>query len=357
MSDTYRVYIGTYTSGASEGIYVYSLDTTTGELRPSSVTSGITDPSFLAVHPTEKYLYAVAELGEGGGAVNAYSIDSVTGELSFLNQQQTKSAGPCHLSIDRTGQVVVTANYSGGSVTALPVEANGRLGEPGRLVRHEGSSGVNPERQEAPHPHSVNIDPTGRYVLVPDLGIDKIAVYKLAAESGTLTRADKPAADLAPGAGPRHLDFHPNGRWAYVINELGSTITGFGYDGAIGALREIQSVSTLPEDFGGDNYCADIHVSPDGRFVYGSNRGHDSIAAFAVDHGTGALSHVDHEPTGGMWPRNFAIDPTGSLLMAANEKSNSVFTFWIDRDSGKLQPTGHTANVPSPVCLKLVPVS
>ena len=354
MVDQYRVYIGTDTDGASEGIYVYSLDGTTGELRPSSVTSGVRNPSFLAVHPTERYLYAVAELGDGGGAVNAYSIDAATGELSFLNQQQTRSALPCHLLVDGTGKVVVTANYSGGAVTALHVEADGRIGEAGQVILHEGSS-VNPERQEGPHPHSANIDPTGRYVLVPDLGIDRIVKYRLDAESATLTPADEPSADVAPGAGPRHLAFNPNGRWAYVINELGSTITAFGYDGATGALRETQTVSTLPEDFGGENYCADVHVSPDGGFLYGSNRGHDSIAIFAIDQETGILSYVGNEPTGGRWPRNFAIDPTGSLLLAANQNSDDIFTFWIDRDSGKLQPTGHRAEVPSPVCLKLIP--
>jgi len=356
MVNQFRVYIGTYTKSDSEGIYVYQLDTSTGKLEPSSVTAGMNNPSFLAIHPTKRYLYAVAEQDECGGAINAYSIDSATGELSYLNQQPTKTSGPCHLSVDASGRVVVVANYQGGAVTALLIGSDGRLSEASDFIQHEGSS-VNLERQQEPHPHSANMDPTNRYVLVPDLGLDKVVVYKLDTATGRLTLNSEPGAKVSPGAGPRHFAFHPNGKWAYVINEIGSTFTAFKYDGARGALDETQTISTLPDEFTDVSHCADCHVSPDGRFLYGSNRGHDSIVIFAIDPETGALSYVDHEPTGGKWPRNFAIDPTGSLLLAANEHSDDIVTFWIDRETGKLRPTGHRAEVPSPVCLKLVPVS
>lgn len=358
MTQDYLVYIGTYTSGSSEGIYAYRLDMSTGGLKYVSRATGLKNPSFLAIDPERRNLYAVNEVadvdGQATGSVSALSIDAQTGELSHLNRAFTKSTGPCHLSVDYTGSSVLVANYRGGGVTVLPIEADGRLGEATDYIQHEGSS-VDPDRQKEPHPHSVFVDPGNRYVLIPDLGLDKVLVYKLNLADGKLVPNDVPWTGVEPGAGPRHLDFHPGGSYVYVINELGSTFTAFTCDETTGTLRELQTVSTLPTDFTGASHCADVHVSPDGRFVYGSNRGHDSIVIFAIDQATGRLTYVDHESTQGRTPRNFALDPTGTFLLVANASSDTIVTFRIDKETGRLDATGHVAEVPMPVCLKLVP--
>jgi 6-phosphogluconolactonase len=356
--EEYLVYVGTYTHGDSEGIYVYRIDISTGALGYSSKATGVENPSFLAVDPESRYLYSVCEVaefaGQPTGVLKAYAISPETGELTYLNQQPSGGTVPCHVTVDQTGRFLLVANFGSGSVAALAILGDGRLGEATGFVQHEGS-GVNPQLQDGPHAHSINLDPANRYALAPDRGIDKVLVYRLDLEGGRLVPNDEPWASVKPGAGPRHFDFHPSGRYAYVINEIDSTITAFTYDGAKGRLREIHTVSTLPEDFEGSNTCADIHVSPSGRFVYGSNRGHDSIAIFAIDLSTGRLTHVDHEPTQGKTPRNFAIDPSGTLLLAANQDSDTIVTFRIDQETGKLEPTGHVANVPSPACLTLIP--
>jgi 6-phosphogluconolactonase len=354
------LYVGTYTFGKSEGIYVYRMDPSSGALTFASIAKGITNPSFLAFDPKNRYLYAVSEVsksaGKPGGAVSAFRRDPRTGELAFLNQQPSGGDGPCHLVVDREGKCVFVAHYSGGSVSVLPIREDGLLGEPTDVVQHHGSS-VNPRRQEAPHPHSVNLDAANRFLFVPDLGLDKIMIYRLDFTEGTLTPNEEPWARVKPGAGPRHFDFHPNGKYAYVINELDSTVTAFAYDNERGTLKEIQTVSTLPKDFTGTSTCADVHVAPSGKFLYGSNRGHDSIVIFAINEDNGRLTYVAHEPTQGKTPRNFAIDPTGNFLLAANQNSDTIVTFRIDQTTGKLSPTGDVTRVAMPVCLKMTPVS
>ncbi len=354
-SDEVRVYIGTYTHGDSEGIYVYRLDLSSGALEFESKATGVESPSFLALHPEHRYLYAVNAVrevdGVPSGCVSAFRISPDTGALTFLNRQLSGGPGPCHVSVDLTGRYVLVANYAGGSVAMLPIQSDGRLGEATDFVQHAGSS-VNPDRQEGPHAHSINIDAGNRYAFAPDLGTDKILIYELDLDHGKLKPNSQPWVEVHAGAGPRHFDFHPSGRWAYAINELDSTMTAFDYDSSGGVLTEIESVPTLPDDFDGKSHCADVHVSASGKFVYGSNRGHDSIVIFAIDEHTGQLSLVGHESTQGEIPRNFAIDPTGTLLLAANQESDSVVTFWIDAETGELNPTGHVAEVPTPVCLK-----
>ena len=353
------VYIGTYTSGRSEGIYVYRLDLATGALEAAGKATGIVNPSFLTLDPQGRCLYAVNEVSEFGGkssgAVSAYSaaVDAQkSGELAYLNRQPSHGSGPCHLSVDPTGRYVLVANYGGGSVCVLPILENGQLGEATDFIQHEGAS-VHPKRQTAPHAHSITLDPSGRYALVADLGLDKIMIYRLDLSRGKLTPNDEPWADVKAGSGPRHFAFHPGGRYAYLINELGNTLTAFSYDPEHGTLRETQSVPTLPEDFTGASACADVHVAPSGKFVYGSNRGHDSIVIFSIDESTGRLSTVGHEPTQGETPRNFSIDPTGTFLLAANQDTDTVVTFRLDRETGALTPTGHVADVPAPVCLRM----
>ena len=354
-SDEVRVYIGTYTHGDSEGIYVYRLNVSSGALEFESKATGVESPSFLALHPEHRYLYAVNAVrevdGVPSGCVSAFHINPDTGALTFLNRQLSGGPGPCHLSVDLAGRYVLVANYAGGSVAMLPIQSDGSLGEATDFVQHTGSS-VNPDRQEGPHAHSINLDAGNRYAFAPDLGIDRIMIYELDLTHGKLKPNSQPWVKIHAGAGPRHFDFHSNGRWAYAINELDSTMTAFNYDSSGGVLTEIESVSTLPDDFDGISHCADVHVSPSGKFVYGSNRGHDSIVIFAIDEHTGRLTLVGHESTRGEIPRNFAIDPTGMLLLAANQESDSVVTFWIDPETGKLSPTGQIAEVPTPVCLK-----
>ncbi len=354
------LYVGTYTYGKSEGIYVYRMDLSSGALKFASVAKGVVNPSFLAFDPAKRYLYSVSEVsrpaGKPGGAVSAFRRDRQTGELTFLNQQPSGGEGPCHLIVDRKGKFVFVAHYAGGCVSVLPISEDGRLGEPTDVVQHRGS-GVNPQRQEGPHPHSVNLDPANRLLFVPALGLDKIMIYRVDSTQGKLTPNDEPWAQVKPGAGPRHFDFHPNGKYAYVINELDSTFTAFAYDNERGRLREIETVPALPEGFTGTNTCADVHVAPSGKFLYGSNRGHDSIVIFAINEDTGRLTYVGHEPTQGKTPRNFAIDPMGNFLLAANQNSDTIVTFRIDQTTGKLLATGNVAHVPMPVCLKMTSVS
>ena len=352
------VYVGTYTTAGSEGIYIYRMDLSSGKLNLVKTVKEIVNPSFLAIDAMEHYLYTVNEVqefvGKPGGAISAYSINLKTGDLSFLNQQPTQGGDPCHIIVDKTGKFVLTANYSGGSVSVFPVLTNGSLGTMTDIVQHYGS-GPNIKRQETPHAHSVNLDFANRYAFVADLGLDKIMIYKFDSNKGKLNPNDVPWASVKAGAGPRHFTFHPDGKFAYVINELNSTLTAFSYDETKGTLKELQAVSTIPEDFTGTNWCADVHVSPSGKFVYGSNRGHNSIVIFAIDEGTGKLIYVGHEPTQGNYPRNFAIDPTGSFLLAANQRTNNIVIFRIDKQNGRLISTGQTAELPSPVCIKMIP--
>jgi 6-phosphogluconolactonase len=357
-ADVLRVYVGTYTRGGSKGIYAVELDVATGSLSAPEPAAEVANPSFLAAHPSGRLLYAVGELsssaGGPNGAVSAFGVDPRAGTLTPLNQQPSGGAGPCHLTVDRDGRHVLVANYGSGSVGVLPIGRDGRLAEPSCVVQHVGS-GPNPRRQAGPHAHSVNLDPAGRFAFVADLGLDKVMIYRFNAADGTLTANDPPAATVAPGAGPRHLAFDPAGQFAYVINEMAATVTAFAFDASRGALREVQTVSTLPPDFTGENSTAEVAVHPSGRFCYGSNRGHDSLALFAIDGPTGRLTGLGQTPTRGREPRHFAIDPTGTWLLAANQNSDSLVVFGIDPQSGLLQPTDSPATVPCPVCVRFMP--
>lgn len=351
-----RIYLGTYTGPKSKGIYQMRLDMAAGTLSTPELAGEATNPSFLAIHPNNKFLYAVSEVwgpqGKAGG-VSAFAIDADSGRLTLLNKQPTGGMGPCYVAVDRTGRCVLAANYGSGSVCVLAIGDDGRLTEPATIIQHSGS-GPNPKRQQGPHAHSINVDPTGRFALAADLGLDKVLVYRFDAAKALLEPHDPPSASVAPGAGPRHLAFHPNGRLSYVINEMACTVTVFAWDGQRGTLKEVQTVPTLPADWRGESTCAEVQVHPSGRFVYGSNRGHDSIAIFAANAETGRLNPVGHQPTQGKTPRNFSIDPTGTYLVAANQGSDTVVVFRIDGQTGALRPTGAVADVPSPVCVKFL---
>jgi 6-phosphogluconolactonase len=352
------VFFGTYTSGKSEGIYRTTLDLKTGALSEPELAAKVENPSFLALHPSGRFLYAAGELsnfeGKPGGAVSAFALDAKTGALTLLNQQSSRGAGPCHLVVDRTGQNVLVANYGGGSVAVLPIEKDGRLKSASSFIQHEGKS-VNPRRQEAPHAHSINLDPAGAFAVVADLGLDKVLVYRFDPAAGMLTANNPPHATVSPGAGPRHFAFHPSGRFAYVINEMNSTVTAFAYDAEKGALSEIDTESTLPGPQQG-NSTAEVQVHPSGKFLYGSNRGHNSLAIFRIDDKTGGLTPAGHQPTGGRTPRNFGVDPTGKFVLAANQGSDLVVVFRVNQETGKLEAAGHSVQVATPVCVKFLAV-
>jgi 6-phosphogluconolactonase len=349
------VYVGTYTTGKSEGIYLYRLNLASGELKHVATTSGVVNPSFLTLAPSRRYLYAVNEVEEfadrKSGAVSAFAVDQKTGALRLLNQQPSLGANPCYVDVDTSGRFVLVANYTGGNVTVLPVQRDGSLGEATDMKQYQGSS-VNRERQEGPHAHCILLDPTSRFAYSCDLGTDKIMIFRFDARRGKLLPGDPPWVQVKPGAGPRHLAFHSSGKYVFVLNELHSTVTVFRCSPEKGSLQELQTITTLPKDFTGSNTGADIHLSPDGRFVYCSNRGHDSVAILRIDPRSGALSPMGHEPTRGKIPRNFAIDPAGEFLLVANQKSDNIVVFRLDQKTGRLSATGQAAEVPSPVCLK-----
>ncbi|NUQ63239.1 MAG: lactonase family protein [Pirellulales bacterium] len=351
------VYFGTYTRGDSKGIYRGTFDLESGRLENVEVAGQTANPSYVALHPSKPLLYAVGELGnfagKKGGAVSAFSMEPGTGKLTLLNQQSSGGSGPCYVTVDPTGRNVLAANYGSGSVACLPIQGDGRLGEATSTIQHEGSS-VNPKRQQGPHAHSINLDASGRFAVAADLGLDKLLIYRLDAEHGTLTPNDPPFAAVAPGAGPRHFDFHPNGRYAYVVNEINCTVTAFRYDAQRGTLEEVQTLPTLPREVLSSDSTAHIQVHPSGKFVYSSNRGHNSITVFTVDGSTGKLHVAGHASTRGKIPRNFGTDPTGKYLLAANQDTDNVVVFRIAPDSGRLEPTGQEVRVPAPVCVKFV---
>ena len=343
-----HVYVGTYTRhGRAEGIYVYRFESGTGELVHVQTVAEVPDPSYLAISSDGGVLYAVNELIPNG-AVSAFAVDRNTHALALINTVASQGASPAHVSVDPSGRWVLVANYSGGTVASFPIQADGALGEAASVIHHQGS-GPNPARQEGPHPHMIVSDPGGRFVLVPDLGADRVVAYTLNASAGDLTEQAGAGGRVAPGAGPRHMMFSADGRHAYVLNEIASTLSTFAYDAASGRMDHVETLSTLPRDFAGKSTTAAIVMHPSGRFVYASNRGHDSIAVFSVDQDSGKLTPHGQTPAGGRNPRDFNVDPSGTFLLAAHSESDTISTFRINADSGALEPTDQVCQVPSPV--------
>jgi len=349
-----RLYIGTYTGPKSKGIYQMQLNLATGALSQPELAGETANPSFLTLHPNRKFLYAVSEAGGKDASLSAFAVAPDTGKLTFLNKQSVRGSGPCYVSVDQTGKAALAANYGSGSVCAMPIGDDGLLAEATAFIQHAGS-GPNAGRQKGPHAHCIDLTPDNRFALVCDLGLDKIFIYRLDPAKATLVPNDPPSASVVPGAGPRHIAFHPSGKFVYVINEMASTVTAFTYDAARGAMTEFQTVPALPADFKGNSTTAEIAVHPSGKFLYGSNRGHDSIAIFAVAD-DGKLKPLGHQPTQGKTPRCFGIDPTGAWLVATNQGSDNVVVFKIDAATGLLKPTGSPATVGSPVCVKFMPM-
>ena len=353
---TTLVYVGSYThslphvQGQARGIHVYRLDAASGALTLAHTREGLANPSYLTLDPRRRYLYSVAERAEG--QVHAFRIDPATGALTPLNHQSSQGSEPAHISVDRDGRWVLVANYGSGTLAVLPVQEDGSLGSATDVVQHTGQ-GTHPERQVGPHAHWIGTDPANRFVLVADLGLDEVVSYRLEATSGTLIRTG--TCTMPPGAGPRHLAFRPDGRYVYVLNELNSTLVACAYDATSGEVRPLQSLSTLPDQFTEANWTAAVRVAPSGRFVYASNRGHDSIVIFASDPTTGLLSYVGHAATQGREPRDFNIDPTGAFLLVANQNSDTIVTFRLDAATGRLSATGQVSAARTPSCIAFGP--
>ena len=354
---SYLLYVGTYTDGDSKGIYAYRYDSASGELKEIGLAAETKNPSFLAASPNGKFLYAVNEVGDyqgkASGAVTAFSIDHASGKLSELNQVASRGADPCYISFDKTGKYALVANYSSGNIAVFPVAADGHVGEPSAFIQHTGK-GPNAERQEGPHAHWIETTSDNRFAVAADLGLDEVLVYHFDSSKGTLSPNDPPFGKVQPGAGPRHVAFAPNGKFAYVLAEMKSTVTVFSYDASTGTLGELQSLSALPKDYKGSNDAAEIHIHPNGKFLFASNRGHDSIAVFAIDKSTGRLTPAGDFSTRGKTPRNFEIDPSGKRLFVANQESGNVVVFRIEEKTGALTQTGQVLKVPSPVSLRFV---
>ncbi|MCU1318013.1 MAG: pgl 2 [Candidatus Acidoferrum typicum] len=345
----YLVFVGTYTNKTeSKGIYAYEFDADTGKLTPKGVAAETKDPSWVAVHPSGKYLYAANEAGQAS-TVSAFAVEPKSGKLTLLNQRPSLGEDPCYLSFDKTGKYVLVANYSSGTIAVFPILADGRLGEHTALLKDQGATGPNKQHQEGPHAHWIETSPDNRFVLVADLGLDEVLVYKFDATSGTLTPNEPAFARLKAGSGPRHAVFYPNGKFVFAVSELNSTATSFAYNAKKGTLKETGTASTLPPGFSGRNDVAEAAVHPNGEFLYVSNRGNDSIAILSIDAGNRTLAPAGGVPTGGKEPRHFAIDPSGKYLLAENQFSNSVVVFKIDPATGGLTPTGQVVEVPSPV--------
>lgn len=366
----YIFFVGTYTNDdgkktKSDGIYAFSYDAATAQVAPLGLAAETTNPSFVAIDPSGKYLYAVNELqnykGPNSGGVSAFAIDRdknghATGKLTFLNEVPSRGADPCYITVDKSGKHVLVASYTGGSVAAFPVLADGKLGEATAFVQHTGK-GTNPQRQEGPHAHSIDLSPDNRFAFVDDLGLDQVKTYRFDSAKGTLTPNDPPFAKVEAGSGPRHFALHPNGKFAYVISEIAGTVTVFAADLSKGTLHSVQVISTLPKGFSGLIEDAEIEVHPSGKFLYASNRGDaNSVAVYAIDPEKGTLSLVDITSTQGKTPRHFMIDPTGTLLFAENSQSDNIVVFRIDQKTGKLTATGQTLDVGSPVCVKFLKV-
>lgn len=350
--DPMHVYFGTYTKDRDQSIYRGTFDPRNGSLVIDQGIGGVQNPSYVELHPNGKFLYASVEAGENDG-ITAFAIDADTGALTQLNSRTVAGKAACHVGIDPAGTTAIVSFYTSGSIASFPIRDDGTLGPVASLIQHEGSS-VTP-RQKGPHAHSVNIDATGRFAIAADLGIDKLLIYRLDPETSELTPHDPPAFDLQPGAGPRHFAFHPSQKFAYVINELDMTMTAMEWDAEKGTLTKLQTVSTLPpEGFEGTQSTAEVVVHPSGKFVYGSNRGPDTLVIYSVDPDTGKLTTAGFSPSGGEEPRNFNIDPTGRWLIACGQNSDDVQVFSIDGDTGLLTAVGEPVAVPMPVCVKFL---
>ncbi len=352
----YLLYVGTNVAGEHDNtIFLYRVSPVTGAFTRVSAQPGGASPTYLTLTPSRRFLYAVSETqtyqGAPGGGVSAFAVDPKSGSLKLLNQQPSNGASPCYISLDHTHTMALVANYMGGNVSTYPLQADGRLGAP----TTDQQTGRGPHKnQDASHAHCLLPDPANKFAFAVNLGTDQVYAYRLDAAQGRLTREPEPAFVAKPGAGPRHLTFHPNGRHAYLINELNSTVTALAYEAAAGRFRELQTVSALPAGYTGNNSCADIHVAPNGLFLYASNRGHNSIAVFAIDSQNGTLVPIQDVDTQGKTPRNFTLDPSGRLLLVANQNSNNVVSYRVDPQSGLLTPTGQRTEVPSPMFLQVV---
>ncbi|MET3926015.1 lactonase family protein [Devosia sp. 2618] len=368
MSIENLVYVGTYSEqirfgtgqlldGKGKGIYRFRFDPATASLTLAGITEGVRNASYLCFDAKREFLYCVNEMkewkGQFGGGLSAYRIDQETGELTFLNDKPSMGTDPCHIILDKTGKFVFVANFASGSFIGYNIEADGSLGDECAFVQHAGTS-IDPVRQIGPHAHAVEFDGQGRFVYVPDLGMDKVMVYELDTSNGSVKPAQQPFVSVKPGAGPRQLVMHPKGRFAYLINELNSTMTAYAYDKATGGLIELQTLSTLPEGYTGKTSCAEVQITPDGKFLYGSNRGHNSLAIYAVDAETGRLTAIGHESTRGEIPRNFEVSSNGQFLIAANQDSDNLVPFRLDPATGKLTPGGEPVEAGTPICVRFV---
>ena len=348
--------VGTYTrAGKSEGIYVYEFDTKTGKVSYKNKATGIDNPSYLAISDNQRFVYAVSEAGPGKGAVSAFSFDSKSGNLAFLNKQPSNGDSPCYVAVNKNNNLLFVANYGGGSLSAIPVQNDGSLGASSQAIQHQGSS-LNKERQDKPHVHSTVLSPDEKFLFVSDLGTDKINIYEIDEKSVStpLQLANPNFQAISPGNGPRHFEFHPDGKFAYSIQELSGNVVAFEYNG--GQLKEVQSISMLPADFKGEIRAADIHVSPDGKFLYASNRGGgNDIAIFSIAE-NGKLTLTGRHSSLGSGPRNFVIDPSGQYLLVANQNTDNIVVFKRNAKTGQLEDTGERVSVGSPVCLKFAKI-
>jgi 6-phosphogluconolactonase len=347
--------LGTYTGGESHGIYAVRLNSETGALSTPELVAELSNPEFLALHPNGHIVYALTQVnapdGKSSGAVAAFEVDPESGQLKPLNVQSTNRSSLTHLAVDATGRMVVAASYGGAYVASFPLGKDGQVGPCATVISHEGPLGPNRARQDAPHPHSVTLSPDSRFAFVADLGLDRVVTYQLTLDKGSITPHEPAFASTAPGAGARHTKFSPDGKSFYVLDELDGTITSCRYDAARGVVEPFQRVSTLPDGFTGKSTTSEVRIHPNGRFVYAANRGHDSIAVFARNPETGALTRIEIVPTGGENPRNFSLTPDGAWLLCANQTSNNLTVFRVDAKTGRLSATTHTAHVPKSVCV------
>jgi 6-phosphogluconolactonase len=356
-ADDPLLFVSSFAGGEKGAISAFRFSTEKGTLTPLARTGGIENPFFIAVSPDQRFLYAVHAKAFGGKEdeeVAAYALDKTTGKLTLLNRQSAKGTATCYLEVDATGKTLLLANYSSGSVAALPIREDGSLGEAASFIQHVGGSKVDPKRQDGPYAHSIIAGPDNRFAYAADLGLDQILAYRLDAASAKLEPASPAFVASPPGAGPRHLTFAPDGKNLYAIDELSNTITRYSFDAANGSLTKQESLSTLPDDFKGSSYCADLKFTPDGKFLYGTNRGHDSLAAFRVGE-NGVLTRIDIVPSLGKGPQNLLVTPDGNWLLCANMPGNHLAVFRIDPESGKVTPSGTPIELTMPSCIRLLP--